>query len=193
MGRKRPRSANTFDDIQHLPDTPPVLDPSAMHDQIEAHHRQEENRKASSSIQPLIPRFSSEPTTHGRYSQTPNQTEILGSLLPIESGEDHSTFATQQPDGNGEGSAIAESVREPAVSDDKWPPENTTEKVVHEPTEAQMRLALALGNANILQSQKEYKLFMDVFKQFKSLEDIRSLPDYDTLMSAASAAGHAPT
>ncbi|KAG6116885.1 hypothetical protein E4U13_001563 [Claviceps humidiphila] len=140
MARKR-QLADAFEDLEEdLPDTPPVLDPRAMHDQIEADHREKENRKAASSPQPLM-----------------------------------------------EGSAIAESV----------PPENTTEKLVHEPTEmplsaAEMALALALENANILQSPKKFKLIMDAIKQL-SLGDIRSLPDYDTLMSAASAAGHAPT
>ncbi|KAG5959204.1 hypothetical protein E4U56_005071 [Claviceps arundinis] len=39
----------------------------------------------------------------------PNQTGILGSLLPIESGEHHSTFAAQQSDDDAEGSVTTKS------------------------------------------------------------------------------------
>ncbi|KAG6071940.1 hypothetical protein E4U30_007360 [Claviceps sp. LM220 group G6] len=213
MARKR-KPADAFEDLEEdLPDTLPAFDPRAMQEQIEADLRERDNRKAASRKQSLIPRFSesTEPyrpndlTTYGHYAPTPNQTVIPGSLLPTESGKDHSTFAAQQPDDNGEGSAIAESVTEPVIPDDfnmseclydiftelYLSPENTTETEIPL-SAAEMALALALENANILQSQKKYKLIMDAFKQL-SIEEIHSLPDYDTLMSAAFAAGLAPT
>ncbi|KAG6238717.1 hypothetical protein E4U23_008060 [Claviceps purpurea] len=108
MVGKRPRfddAADVADALRRIPLTaPPPFDPSAMQDRIEAWHRERDNREAASRIQPLIPRFSPEPhrpndlTSHGHYSPTPNETGILGSLLPIESGEDHSTFAAPQSD-----------------------------------------------------------------------------------------------
>ncbi|KAG6116886.1 hypothetical protein E4U13_001564 [Claviceps humidiphila] len=214
MGRKR-QLADAFEaeDLEEdLPDTLPAFDPRAMQEQIEADLREKDNRKAASRKQSLIPRFSgsTEPyrpndlTTYGHYAKTPNQTVIPGSLLPTESGEDHSTFAAQQPDDNGEGSSIAESVTEPVIPDDfnmseclydlftelYLSPENTETEIPL--SAAEMAIALALENANILQSQEKYKLIMDAFKQC-SIEEIRSLPDYDTLMSGAFAAGLAPT
>ncbi|KAG6252291.1 hypothetical protein E4U24_000588 [Claviceps purpurea] len=112
MGRRKLTLADASDDLRRLPNTPrPPYDPRAMQEQIEAFMREQGNLDAT-----LIPGLSpvthrpNDPTTHGHNSPTPNQTGILGSLLPIELGEDHSTFAAQRLDDDGEGSAIAESV-----------------------------------------------------------------------------------
>ncbi|KAG6024558.1 hypothetical protein E4U19_003645 [Claviceps sp. Clav32 group G5] len=66
---------------------------SEIYDRVESYLREERNLKATSSISA--------------------STGILGSLLPIESGEDHSTFAAQQSDDDAEGFATAD----PAAGD----------------------------------------------------------------------------
>ncbi|KAG6047144.1 hypothetical protein E4U39_000733 [Claviceps sp. Clav50 group G5] len=72
---------------------------SEIYDRVESYLREERNLKATSSISASVD-----------YSSL---TGILGSLLPIESGEDHSTFAAQQSDDDAEGFATAD----PAAGD----------------------------------------------------------------------------
>ncbi|KAG6127249.1 hypothetical protein E4U38_006398 [Claviceps purpurea] len=117
MGSRKRRLVEVFDNLQDLPDTPlPIFDPRSMQEQIEASMRKERNPNATSMTHHVVPRSSpatrrpNDSTRRGHNSPTPDQTEPADYLLPIEVGEDYSTFAAQQPDDDREGFVFAESL-----------------------------------------------------------------------------------
>ncbi|KAG6157106.1 hypothetical protein E4U51_008091 [Claviceps purpurea] len=117
MGSRKRRLVEVFDNLQDLPDTPlPIFDPRSMQEQIEASMRKERNPNATSMTHHVVPRSSpatrrpNDSTRRGHNSPTPDQTEPADYLLPIEVGEDYSTFAAQQSDDDREGFVFAESL-----------------------------------------------------------------------------------
>ncbi|KAG5953643.1 hypothetical protein E4U58_000332 [Claviceps cyperi] len=85
MVYKRARFEDALDDLRHLPDRPvPAFDPRECTTKFTAKRRIAKRHQDYSHRSPRL-------------------------LLPIESGADHSTFATQQSDDDAEGLATAES------------------------------------------------------------------------------------
>ncbi|KAG6119891.1 hypothetical protein E4U13_007164 [Claviceps humidiphila] len=112
---------------------------------------------------------------HGRQT---HPVGILGSLLPIESGEHHSTFAAQQSDDDAEGSATAELAAGdiPGVS----PAVQSLLLKLGSALTSFTFFTMTVKHANL--SRKEYKAIVEALEQVALVEELRGLPDYaDTL------------
>ncbi|KAG6055853.1 hypothetical protein E4U32_006010 [Claviceps aff. humidiphila group G2b] len=112
------------------------------------------------------------------YSALLDHQRILGSLLPIESGEHHSTFAAQQSDDDAEGSATTELAAGdiPGVS----PAVQSLLLKLGSALTSFTFFTMTVKHANL--SRKEYKAIVEALEQVALVEELRGLPDYaDTL------------